>query len=141
MLLVLTVYYLAGKGVQALPRAVAIDQPLPPSCDDHRRTIWQIIWSCLVTIFTCTWIAVHPNIPGPDQKWSAIALRRLQLMVMAVIAPELVIMWAVQQWFVARRLARKYHQSACVCFTNSKFADIQYLQNINGQRLMVFLLS
>jgi hypothetical protein len=25
-----------------------------------------------------------------------------------------------------------------VCFTNSKFADIQYLQNFNGQRLMVF---
>lgn len=29
------------------------------------RTIWNIIWSCLVTIFACVWVAIHPNIPQP----------------------------------------------------------------------------
>lgn len=29
------------------------------------RTIWDIIWSCLATIFVCIWVAIHPNIPRP----------------------------------------------------------------------------
>lgn len=36
-------------------------------CDTigHCRTVWNIIWSCLITIFACIWVAVHPNIPQP----------------------------------------------------------------------------
>jgi len=45
----------------------------------HCRTVWNIIWSCLVTIFSCTWVAVHPNIPNAEEKWFMTALRRLQL--------------------------------------------------------------
>lgn len=31
----------------------------------HCRTVWNIIWSCLITIFACIWVAIHPNIPRP----------------------------------------------------------------------------
>lgn len=31
----------------------------------HCRTVWNIIWSCLVTIFACIWVAIHPNVPQP----------------------------------------------------------------------------
>lgn len=36
-------------------------------CDTlgHCRTVWNITWSCLITIFVCIWVAVHPNIPQP----------------------------------------------------------------------------
>ena len=26
------------------------------------------VWSCLVTIFSCTWVGMHPNIPCPRKK-------------------------------------------------------------------------
>jgi hypothetical protein len=61
-----------------------------------------------VTIFTCTWIAIHPNIPGPDEKWTTVGLRRLGIMGAALMAPELVIAWAVRQWMVSVRLMKKY---------------------------------
>jgi hypothetical protein len=81
-----------------------------PLCSDIRycRTMWNIIWSCLVTIFGCTWVAVHPNLPNAEEKWFMTALRRLQLMVMALIAPELVILWAMRQWVAAHSLAKRH---------------------------------
>ena len=61
-----------------------------------------------MTIFGCTWVAVHPNIPDAEEKWFTTALRRLQLLMMALIAPEFMIIWAMRQWFAARSLAKKY---------------------------------
>jgi len=71
------------------------------------RSIYGIIWSCLSTIFMCTWIAVHPNIPAPgDSQW-AVLRRRVAIMGHALIAPEMVIMWAGRQHYAARTLAKK----------------------------------
>jgi hypothetical protein len=118
MLIVLAIHFLASQGTQALPIRAdrAVDQSTPAMCTDIRycRTIWNIIWSCLVTIFGCTWVAVHPNIPNAEDKWFTTALRRLQLMVMALIAPEFVILWAMRQWLAACSLAKE-HKSAFVC--------------------------
>ncbi|TDL15008.1 hypothetical protein BD410DRAFT_684291, partial [Rickenella mellea] len=72
------------------------------------RTTWSIIWSCLVTVFSCTWVAIHPNIPAPYETAFEINLRRAGIMLMAVIAPELVILWAMRQWLVARKLATRH---------------------------------
>ncbi|KAG0702531.1 hypothetical protein DFH29DRAFT_494527 [Suillus ampliporus] len=62
------------------------------SCDT--RSLWSIIWSCAVTLFACTWTAVHPNIPGMEEGKFAITSRRLLIMIIALIAPELMITWA-----------------------------------------------
>lgn len=80
------------------------------SCDDlHRcRTLWKIVWSCAVTIFSCTWIALHPNIPSPDNSSLKIAFCCVKLMVIALIALELVVEWGMQQWLVSWRLVKKY---------------------------------
>jgi hypothetical protein len=120
MLIILTLYYLASQAVQALP-IPANNQLDSPSCYNVRycRTVWNIVWSCLVTIFACTWIAIHPNIPSLDERLFTIALRRLKIMVMALLAPELVIMWSIRQWLVAHRLAKKY-QSAFVAVTDTQ---------------------
>jgi hypothetical protein len=118
MLILLTLHFLASQGTQALPIRAdrAIDQSTSALCSDigHCRTIWNIVWSCLVTIFGCIWIAMHPNIPNAKESWLTTVSRRLQLMVMALIAPELVILWAMRQWFAARALAKK-HKSMFVC--------------------------
>ena len=115
MLILLTLHFLASQGTQALPIRAdrAIDQSTSALCSDvgHCRTIWNIVWSCLVTIFGCTWVAMHPNIPNAEENWFT---RRLQLMAMALIAPELVILWAMRQYFSAHSLAKKY-RSVFVC--------------------------
>ncbi|KAF8957197.1 hypothetical protein BDZ97DRAFT_1941248 [Flammula alnicola] len=80
----------------------------PASALTSHRTIWDILWSCIATLFACSWAAVHPNIPAPDKTWLSIALTRLELMMWTIIAPETTIFWAVRQWIGARELATKY---------------------------------
>lgn len=62
-----------------------------------------------MTIFTCTWVAMHPNLPGPNEKWSTITLRRSQLTLIALIAPEIVVMFAMRQRIAAEKLKKDNH--------------------------------
>ena len=122
MLFLIFVYYLAHP-INA--------SPIPPvnsrssernSCTDltHCRSIWNIIWSCTVTIFSCTWVAVHPNIPCPKkregksrfQRWIrnpflSFAEHRLPLFICALLVPEYVLAWAIRQYLRARKVANK----------------------------------
>lgn len=74
------------------------------------RSIWSICWSCLATIFACTWVVVHPNIPGPNESRWSIFRRRLAIMGCALIGPEFVITWAARQHLAAKQLAKQYPQ-------------------------------
>ena len=74
------------------------------------RSIYNILWSCLSTIFACTWITVHPNIPAPgDSQW-AVLRRRLVIMGYFLLSPEFVIMWAARQHFGARDMTKKHEK-------------------------------
>ena len=77
-------------------------------CPADQRTVWDILWSCLATIFACSWVSVHPNIPGPNETSWRIFLRRLELMFWAIVAPELIIAWAFRQWMSARCIGKLY---------------------------------
>ena len=77
-------------------------------CPIDQRTIWDILWSCLATIFACSWVSVHPNIPAPNESSRRIFLRRLELMFWAVVSPEMIIYWALRQWLGARDLKKTY---------------------------------
>ena len=85
----------------------------------HCRTIWNILWSCLVTIFSCTWVAVHPNVPCPKKQeangwierciWNPLLSfveHRLPLFICALLVPEYVLAWAARQFLRARRIAK-----------------------------------
>ncbi|KAJ6573053.1 hypothetical protein DFH09DRAFT_881903, partial [Mycena vulgaris] len=80
------------------------------SCDDinNCRRLFDIIWGCLTTIFACTWVSVHPNVPPPNQGWLVHLRQRLRMMLMAVIAPEVMVGFAARQFFVAWRFSRKF---------------------------------
>ncbi|TDL14697.1 hypothetical protein BD410DRAFT_902932 [Rickenella mellea] len=105
-------YYLSRsiEGVEALP-LTKTDQPTNSTCNDlnNCRTTSDMVWSCLTTIFACTWVAIHPNIPAPYESWFEIGLRRFGIVIMALIAPELIIYWAMKQWLASRRLAKEHH--------------------------------
>jgi hypothetical protein len=95
------------ENVDAVP--ISIDQcPIPNTSDDSmRRTLFGIIWSCLSTIIICAWTAVHPNVPPPN-RWRA-RWNRLETMFWMIIAPELVLAWAVRQFFAAREIRDEYN--------------------------------
>lgn len=119
MLSILFLHYLISYRALALPilelgNWEKLDVRFAPvaslTCADltHCRTIWNIVWSCLTTIFACTWLAIHPNIPAPDEGFFRVQLRRVRLMVLGLLAPEIIIFWAVRQWHIARVLETKY---------------------------------
>src|SRR6266571_8656840 len=58
------------------------------------RTHLDIIWSCVSTLFICTWVAIHPNIP----------LRGEGLL----LVPEFVLIWVYRQWDATRYIAEYF---------------------------------
>ncbi|KAJ6509807.1 hypothetical protein DFH09DRAFT_1374632 [Mycena vulgaris] len=107
MLFLILIYTLSQRSTtaQTLNPRVSVD-----SCDDinNCRRLFDIIWGCLTTIFACTWVSVHPNVPPPGQSWLARLWRRLRMMLMAVIAPEVMVGFAARQLLVAWRFSRKF---------------------------------
>lgn len=104
MLFALKFFCFASIGVRALPIPTA--GLTLSTCDDlrHCRTIWNITWSCIVTISSCTWVTIHPNIPASNDSKLSITLRRVKLVLIALVAPELIVLWAIRQWLVTRRV-------------------------------------
>ncbi|KAF8175516.1 hypothetical protein K438DRAFT_1682463 [Mycena galopus ATCC 62051] len=132
MLSLLLIYYIS-QGTFAASRPIdgdsfpsSITAPdLHSSCPDgdNCRTTWNIVWSCLATIFSCTWVAVHPNIPGPVNTremsltqrlrhalWQFLS-NRLLLFVIALLVPEYILAWAIRQHLEAHRITREHKES------------------------------
>ncbi|KAJ6573059.1 hypothetical protein DFH09DRAFT_1312334 [Mycena vulgaris] len=107
MLFLLLIYLRSQRSTaaQTLDSRALVD-----SCNDINdcRRLFDIIWGCLTTVFACTWVSVHPNVPPPDQNWLARLRRRLGMMLMAVIAPEVMVGFAARQLFVAWKFSRKF---------------------------------
>jgi hypothetical protein len=53
-------------------------------------------------------VSVHPNIPLAGEKWWKTIARRLELMIWGILAPEMIVYWAMKQWIGARKLEQKY---------------------------------
>uniref|UniRef100_A0A0W0FG53 Uncharacterized protein n=1 Tax=Moniliophthora roreri TaxID=221103 RepID=A0A0W0FG53_MONRR len=79
----------------------------PPDDSTSTRTVYSIVWSCLTTVFACTWIAIHPNIPSPTDSQKRKILRRVGIMLVAIMAPEYVAVWALRQWLSAREITKR----------------------------------
>ncbi|KAJ3481606.1 hypothetical protein NLI96_g7545 [Meripilus lineatus] len=84
------------------------------ACNDidpnSRRTRVNIAISCISTIFLCTWVAFHPNIPAPgESKWK-ILRRRIGCMIGGILAPEIYVLLAARQFIAARHFAKIYRR-------------------------------
>ena len=75
------------------------------------RSIHATILSCVATLFACAWTAIHPNIPGPADGWASVFFRRLYLMGLALVAPELILMWAIHQSADSRSANEKFQEA------------------------------
>ena len=92
----------------------------PQDYASQYRTQSNIVWSCLTTIFLCTWVSLHPNIPQPLNttglgRWKKlrIHIRRfirgsLIPFIVAILAPEWVLGVSLRQFLMARSLAKQH---------------------------------
>ncbi|KAF7369925.1 hypothetical protein MSAN_00622000 [Mycena sanguinolenta] len=119
MLLILIAVHLLSQD------SIAAPLPRPPdaratadSCKDidNCRTLFSIVWGCLATIFACTWVSVHPNVPPPNQSSLQLFWRRLKMMLIAMIAPEVMVGFAARQFFGSRRMVKEFKFSRTQAF-------------------------
>ena len=104
-------YHSAVKATPILiERTVALDT-LQDLTSPSKRTLSVVVWSCVSTVLICAWTSVHPNVP-PQNKWKA-RWNRLKLIMMfwMIVAPELVLVWAVRQHFGAKDIRDTYNDS------------------------------
>ncbi|KAF8641281.1 hypothetical protein AX16_010060 [Volvariella volvacea WC 439] len=74
-------------------------------CDPTRtRTIFDILYSCIGVILLCTYISIHHNIPDQEDSWAKVTWSKLRTTLYALIAPEMVIMWAIRQRVMAAKI-------------------------------------
>ena len=127
MVLVFTFVYEFQKHVAPFTSLLAVRQQC--YCLKHigmympRRSAIDI-WSCLATIFACSWVSVHPNIPAPNESWWRVLLRRIELMFWAVVGPEMVIAWAFRKWTSARHLEKLYKGELSSLYIKSNAFDL-----------------
>ncbi|KAF8659682.1 hypothetical protein AX16_001808, partial [Volvariella volvacea WC 439] len=77
-------------------------------CDPTRmRTIYDILWSCIGVILLCTYISIHHNIPDQNDSWIKATWIKLRTTLYALLAPEMVIMWAIRQRIMSGRIAEQ----------------------------------
>jgi hypothetical protein len=109
MLLLLILVHLLSRNGSAAPDLHTLNnRAAPDSCNDinNCRKLFDIVWGCLATIFACTWVSVHPNVPAPNESRLALFWRRLKMMLIAAIAPEIMVAFAARQFFAARALSK-----------------------------------
>ncbi len=58
-------------------------------------------------MFACTWLAVHPNVPGRNittKGTISCAIERAKIIAITILAPEVILAWAAEQFTVAWKL-------------------------------------
>ncbi|KAK2759317.1 hypothetical protein FQN54_002795 [Arachnomyces sp. PD_36] len=95
---------------------------------EDRRSTSNILWSCLTVFLVCSWKCVHLHLPSEEESeagwhmlggwlpyWPEAPLlrtwtRKAKWMCIIVLAPELVVGMAVQQFMEARNLHAKFRE-------------------------------
>lgn len=66
-----------------------------------RRGTWDIILSCAVTIFACTWSIQHLNVPGSQDGTFKVLLRSCKWMIITIFFPEFIMAHAIFELMMA----------------------------------------
>lgn len=92
----------------------------------NERGSIDIIWTCLFTIFICTYTVLCLNVPSSDESMFDIMFRRLFWMAIAIIGPEFVLTYASGQWGTAKESVELFHAAGHKSWTmrHGFFADM-----------------
>ncbi|KAF8649023.1 hypothetical protein AX16_006065 [Volvariella volvacea WC 439] len=72
------------------------------------RSTSELVWNCLGTIFVCTYVAIHPNMPNQSASKREKVWQKVKICLYALLAPEAIIMLAMRQRFSAAKIAQQY---------------------------------
>lgn len=75
---------------------------------DTRGTT-DVLWAYSSTIFICVWVMLHLNVPSEKDSELTIFIRKLKWFVLAMLAPELLMLFAGGQWASAKRSFSEMH--------------------------------
>jgi hypothetical protein len=70
------------------------------------RGTFQLLVSCIVTLFLCVWTSLHLNIPSKNKSTISRLSLKFKWALLAVFAPEWVVYTAWRQWAAARSLCQ-----------------------------------
>ncbi|KAL4907082.1 hypothetical protein BDW74DRAFT_176682 [Aspergillus multicolor] len=75
--------------------------------NDNSRSSWDIVWTCLTTIFACTWTVQHVSVPRRNTSEGLVSAIKWFLFIVALFAPEETVLIASDQfWHVWSLQAR-----------------------------------
>jgi hypothetical protein len=74
--------------------------------EDNSRSTFALVWSCLSTIFACTWTVLHPNLPRRNSPTVRIIIANLGYWLLAILFPEYVFVNASVMRYRAMRLKK-----------------------------------
>ncbi|KAF8638229.1 hypothetical protein AX16_010536, partial [Volvariella volvacea WC 439] len=109
----------------AQPVSLPIENPVPPTSPvlnafvavsdcirnpSKIRSTSELVWNCLGTVFVCTYVAIHPNMPDRCATKSERMWQKVRTCLYALLAPEAVIIMAMRQRFGALRIAKQYRE-------------------------------
>ncbi|KAF8331038.1 uncharacterized protein EI90DRAFT_1056072 [Cantharellus anzutake] len=109
------------------PNSTAFSINYSDACNDlrHCRTMWSMVYSCLLTIFACVWTAIHPDLFKEHPFWEPQpqSSRKIQMM-MTLVLPEVVVMVAWTEFSKAWRISQKCTGIQGWTFTHSYFVTM-----------------
>ena len=110
LLLFLTYQFIVQAAVTPGLMITRGEEPSSSVDGPSKRTLFNIIWSCILTTIICAWTAIHPNIP-PRESYLKATLRRLELMFWTIVAPEILPCWALNQLLAAKKVRDVYNDA------------------------------
>jgi hypothetical protein len=76
----------------------------------NRRGTINLLWSCLFTVFLCTWTVLCLNVPARDDGFWVQVRRKARWSLIAVFGPEILVSFASGQWASARRSVAAFRE-------------------------------
>ncbi|KAL4816242.1 hypothetical protein BDW67DRAFT_191148 [Aspergillus spinulosporus] len=67
--------------------------------NDNSRSSWDIVWTCLTTIFACTWTVLHMSVPRRNSSEGLVLARKLTMWTVALFAPEEILLIASDEFW------------------------------------------
>lgn len=74
--------------------------------DGNSRSAWDILWTCLSTIFACTWTLLHMDVPPRNTSVARCTIRKIRTWAITILAPELIFVAAANQLADAKILQK-----------------------------------
>ena len=81
--------------------------------ENSGRGTYSLVTTCLVTIFLCTWVVIHPRV---YERELYATLHKFALFFKAVLAPEFIAVEGLQEWAQCQRMVRD-----CATLTRGHF--------------------